>query len=89
MTEQQNRRCAQQDFADKLRIFFPDGEPSPFQLTELLRHETRWDGTAITRRYNLIMGAVKQLWQLQGVVPPCPALGNVPAAPKPTFEPVA
>lgn len=87
ITEMQNRRGSQRSFPDKQALLFGDGQVSPFALTEMLRGETDWDGIAITRRYNLIMGALKELWQLQGAVPPCPAIGNVPAPPKPPFEP--
>ena len=80
VTEQQNKRCSQKDFADKQRILFADSsEATPFMLTEMLREETAWDATAITRRYNLIMGALKELWDLKGAVPPCPALGLTPS----------
>ena len=82
VTDSQNQLGIQKDFAEKKQIFFADVAPSAFELTEMLRQEPAWDGTAITRRYNLIMGALKQLWQLQGAVPPCPALGNVPAPPR-------
>lgn len=87
VTDDQNRLCSQKDFADKKEIFF-GGEPSAFILTEMLREEPAWDSTAVTRRYNLIMGALKQLWQLQGAVPPCPALGNVPAVPREPEQPI-
>jgi hypothetical protein len=89
ITEMQNRRTSQKAFAEKQEILFGGGQPSPFVLTEMLRDETDWDGTAITRRYNLIMAALKRLWKLQGAVPPCPAMGNVPPTPKQPNEGLA
>lgn len=82
ITELQNRRGSQKSFPEKKKLIFADETPSPFVLTEMLRAEEDWDGIAITRRYNLIMGAVKQMWMLQGAVPACPAMGNVPAPAK-------
>ena len=82
ITEMQNRRGSQKSFQEKKKLFFSEETPSPFMLTEMLRAEEDWDGIAITRRYNLIMGAVKQMWMLNGAVPPCPAMGNVPAPAK-------
>lgn len=82
ITEMQNRRGSQKSFQEKKKLIFADDTPSPFALTEMLRGEVDWDGIAITRRYNLIMGAVKQMWMLQGAVPACPAIGNVPAPSK-------
>jgi hypothetical protein len=82
ITEMQNRRGSQKSFPEKKKLIFADDTPSPFVLTEMLRAEEDWDGIAITRRYNLIMGAVKAMWILQGAVPACPAMGNVPPPPK-------
>lgn len=85
--DEQNRLGSQKDFSEKLQLFF-GGDPSPFTLTDMLREETSWDATAVARRYNVIMSALKQLWQLQGAVPPCPALGNVPAVPREPEKPL-
>ncbi len=88
VTDGQNHRSRQRDFAAKKALILPDGEVSPFVLTEMLRSETEWNGAAIARRYEVVMGALKSLWRLEGQVPPCPALVKVAApatdAPDPT-----
>jgi hypothetical protein len=73
--EEQNRRVSQHAFAAKKRVFFAEGQSSPFVLTEMLRDEDSWDGAAIERRYRVIMEALRELWHLQGAIPRCPALG--------------
>jgi hypothetical protein len=87
VTDAQNQLSGQGDFLAKHEVFFGQGQSSPFVLTEMLRGEQRWDPPAITRRYNIIMAAVKELWGLAGAVPPCPALGNVPATPRLAIDP--
>ncbi len=79
VTDSQNRESSQRDFADKLGLFFPDGETSPFHLTNTIGEESEWDGLAIARRYNTIMAAVREMWSLQGSFPVCPALGKSPS----------
>ena len=76
ITEQQNRRVSQRDFAEKRAVYFPDDVPLPFELSDLVRVEDEWDGPAIGRRYNLVMALVKDLWSLEGPVPVCPALAT-------------
>ena len=44
----------------------------------MLRSETEWDGSAIERRYQLIMQTVQQLWSLSGPIPKCPAVAASP-----------
>ncbi len=74
-TEAQNKRVSQREFEAKKTVLFPEGTASPFYLTDMLRAETQWDGTAIARRYDLIMSTIKTMWSLAGPIPPCPALG--------------
>ena len=78
VTDTQNRQSGQRDFPEKVALFFPGAEPSPFHLTNLIREEKDWDGLAITRRYNLIMTALREMWSLAGPIPVCPALGRAP-----------
>ena len=85
VTDQQNRDSGQFDFTAKMAMFFPGGVASPFHLTNQLLEESDWDALAIARRYNLIMGIVREMWSLQGAVPICPALGKSPA-PRPGPE---
>ena len=73
VTETQNKRVNQDDFAAKKRVFFADAKPFPFVLTEMLRNEPVWDGPAIARRYELIMSTVQSMWALEGPIPKCPA----------------
>lgn len=74
VTEAQNKRASQHDFAAKKKLYLEEAKPHPFVLTEMLRDEFEWDGMAIARRYNVIMNAVRRLWKLDGPVPPCPAI---------------
>ena len=74
VTEVQNKAMGQHDFALKKQALFVNGARAPFALTEMLRDETTWDGSAIERRYLLIMQTVQQLWSLGGSIPKCPAL---------------
>ena len=83
VTEVQNKRVSQKDFAAKKQVFFPDATPSPFRLTEVLRGETRWGPEEIERRYDLVMRTIKQMWALEGNIPSCPATRPRPT-PKPT-----
>lgn len=76
VSEEQNRRVSQRDFAAKKKVFFPVGQYSPFVLTEMLRDEVDWDGAAIERRYLVVMQALTELWELRGSIPGCPALGS-------------
>lgn len=78
VTDAQNRYSGQQDFSDKMALFFPGGEPSLFHLTNLIGEERDWDGLAIARRYNLIMTTIREMWSLVGAIPVCPALGRSP-----------
>lgn len=72
VTEAQNKRVNQNDFADKKWVFFPDGTASPFRLTDMLRSEKEWNADAIERRHILIMEAIKAMWQLEGPLPRFP-----------------
>lgn len=74
VTDAQNHRSRQKDFASKKVFLLPDGQVSPFVLTEMLRSEPEWDGAAIARRYGVVMDALKALWRLEGLIPTCPAL---------------
>ncbi len=76
VTEAQNKRGSQKEFPDKKKLYVGDDVPAPFHLTDILRAEVEWDGMAIARRYNLIMGTVRDMWLLTGPVPACPAVAR-------------
>lgn len=80
VTEAQNRRASQRDFAAKKQLYLDDARPQPFALTEMLREEDEWDGMAIARRYNRIMSTVRQMWMLDVPIPPCPAIARAEPA---------
>lgn len=73
VTHAQASYAAQGNFAAKKWVYVPEGEESPFYLTEILRNEPVWDAAAIEYRYDLIMQAAKQLWSFDGLIPRCPA----------------
>jgi hypothetical protein len=75
--EAQNKRASQKEFAVKRRLYLDEAVPHVFALTDMLREEAEWDGMAIARRYNLIMGVVRQMWMLDGPIPPCPAVARL------------
>lgn len=75
LEECRNADARQHEFKDKQVIFFPDAVPHYFALTEELRHLEDWTRETLASRHYRLMGVFKEIWKINGTIPPLPEVG--------------
>ena len=70
--ELQNRRVAQQDWLVKRDAFLEDPVSQQFALVKQLAGTELWTQKQIAERHVILMHAVREIWGLEGPVPPVP-----------------
>lgn len=75
LEECRNADARQHEFKDKRAIFFPDAVPHDLALTEEFRHLEDWTRETLAARHHRLMSAFKEIWKIDGAVPPLPPVG--------------
>jgi Protein of unknown function (DUF1524) len=68
LTTKQNNAAKNSEFAIKRDIFFPDGTPSEFDLTNELWGVKAWTPASIRARNTALLMRLQQIWSLEGTV---------------------
>lgn len=77
LEESRNADARQHEFRDKRAIFFPDAVPHYLALTEELRHLEDWTRETLAARHYRLMSVFKEIWKINGTIPPLPEVGPV------------
>ena len=72
VSRQHNKDAKNRAMADKQRILFPDGQPSPHAITNQIMHVTSWKAADIRARDAQLVQRMREIWNLTGKAKPKP-----------------